>query len=292
MALAWLDDHLIETTLAQSDRALASGALVPLAMNLRIVDERGIPFQVRHASGLAAKSLARALQSGSQAAAPYDPFEPFEPAMFVADVETNDERGARSTHVLLLNKFPAIAGHVVLVTRRSAPQLGVPTHEDFVAMAQLTHSMNGLLFYNGGPIAGASQDHRHFQLVPRTGPWPIEEALTRELPFRHALVRHDLASATSPERATEALEHAFRAACAELAIDLSGTMTPLNFLATREWMMVVPRTREHWIDEESGGKISVNALGFAGLLLLRSEDLLPPLQRFGLLRMLDSMTRE
>ncbi len=38
-----------------------------------------------------------------------------------------------------------------------------------------------------------------------------------------------------------------------------------NLLLTRRWMMVVPRTRERW------GPVSVNAVGFAGLLLARGD---------------------
>jgi ATP adenylyltransferase len=38
---------------------------------------------------------------------------------------------------------------------------------------------------------------------------------------------------------------------------------PYNLLATRQWMLLVPRSRERY------GSISVNALGFAGSLLVR-----------------------
>jgi len=38
---------------------------------------------------------------------------------------------------------------------------------------------------------------------------------------------------------------------------------PYNLLVTRRWMLLVPRTQEHF------GSISVNALGFAGSLFAR-----------------------
>ena len=41
---------------------------------------------------------------------------------------------------------------------------------------------------------------------------------------------------------------------------------PYNLLVRRDWMLVVPRSRERF---ES---ISVNALGFAGSLFLRSQE--------------------
>lgn len=262
----------IERVREISEQALRSGALVPLSTNVEIIRDDGVAFEVRYAVALAKKERA--------SAAPVDPFEPFEPELFVANVETNEARGDDSTHVLVLNKFPVMADHVLLITRRFAPQLGVPTREDWIACEQLMGAMNGLFFYNGGVLAGASQEHRHFQLVPGEGPWPIEAALGR-LPFRHALVRRPTSLAAG-----------FHDACAELGIDLSGPlMPPLNLLATREWLMVVPRTREHWIDEDTGHRVSVNALGFAGLVLVRSETLIAPLRRFGLLRMLDAITR-
>ena len=48
-------------------------------------------------------------------------------------------------------------------------------------------------------------------------------------------------------------------------LDLDPTRAPYNLLATREWMLMVPRRAEHF---ES---ISINALGFAGALLVRTE---------------------
>ena len=40
---------------------------------------------------------------------------------------------------------------------------------------------------------------------------------------------------------------------------------PYNLLVTRRWMLLVPRSREHF------GTISVNALGFAGSLFVRDD---------------------
>ena len=70
-------------------------------------------------------------------------------------------------------------------------------------MAFGLQAMDGLAFYNAGQVAGASQRHKHLQLVPALGPHglrapveglmagtePGETQLT--LPFRHAFVRLD-----------------------------------------------------------------------------------------------------
>jgi ATP adenylyltransferase len=55
---------------------------------------------------------------------------------------------------------------------------------------------------------------------------------------------------------------------------------PYNLLIARDWMLFVPRTREQW---ES---TSVNALGFAGALLVRDEDELARVREVGPMRLL------
>jgi ATP adenylyltransferase len=41
---------------------------------------------------------------------------------------------------------------------------------------------------------------------------------------------------------------------------------PYCLVITREWMIVVPRSREHF------GTVSINSLGYAGALLVRNEE--------------------
>ncbi len=56
--------------------------------------------------------------------------------------------------------------------------------------------------------------------------------------------------------------------------------SPYNMLATREWMMIAPRSRESY--EE----ISVNALGYAGSLLVRDDAQMRRLREAGPLSVL------
>ncbi|HEY9876480.1 MAG TPA: hypothetical protein V6D12_23845, partial [Candidatus Obscuribacterales bacterium] len=51
--------------------------------------------------------------------------------------------------------------------------------------------------------------------------------------------------------------------------------TPYNLLATREWMLIVPRSQERF---ES---ISINSLGFAGAMLVRNEQQMQILKDYG-----------
>lgn len=60
---------------------------------------------------------------------------------------------------------------------------------------------------------------------------------------------------------------------------------PYNLLATRSWMLLVPRTREHF------ETISVNALGFAGSLFVRNVAERELVLRVGPRAVLGAVTR-
>ena len=98
-------------------------------------------------------------------------------------------------------------------------------------------------------------------------------------PFDHTLI-HLGNDRLGPELADE-LHHLYRQACGLLGID--DESRPYNLLLTRRWMLVVPRSREHW------RRVSINALGFAGSLLVRSRSELDRLRDFGLLLALSSV---
>lgn len=57
-------------------------------------------------------------------------------------------------------------------------------------------------------------------------------------------------------------------------------LRPYNLLVTRQWMLLIPRSRERF------ATISVNALGFAGTLLVRNHQEMQILEAFGPLTIL------
>jgi ATP adenylyltransferase len=225
-----------------------------------------------------ATSLARKAAEGRrQPGAGGDPFLPYDPDLFVADLSP--------THVCLLNRFNVVEHHLLLVTRAFEEQESPLTPADFAALAACLAEIDGLGFYNSGPAAGASQRHKHLQLVSTPmgdGPerTPIDRALAAPepaLPFPHALVRLDPA-AGPPAAAGARLLAAYR----ELldAVFPARAPGPYNLLATRDWMLLVPRTSSHWEG------IEVNALGFAGTLLVASAADLERVRRAGPLAIL------
>lgn len=249
----------------------------PIATTSRVVDEAGARFIVRVVDSLARKDAARLAQKTKvRASAPgaVDPFLPHDEALHVADVS--------ASHRCLLNKYPVLDAHLLIVTRSFVEQEALLDLADFEALwACLPADDDVLGFYNGGEVAGASQRHKHLQavglplddLVPGV---PIEPLLGSALPFTHDLARLDGASPA------DALD-AYRAMLERLGLAAPGDTrqaAPYNLLVTRRWMLVVPRSAERFEG------ISVNALGFAGALLVRTPEDLERVARTGVLGVL------
>ncbi|MGH8274495.1 MAG: DUF4922 domain-containing protein [Gammaproteobacteria bacterium] len=200
-----------------------------------------------------------------QAATEPDPFlPPYDKRLLVAEL------GPR--HALLLNKYPVLDEHLLIVTRAALPQGALPEPEDFGAAATLLAGAPALAFYNGGPESGASQPHRHFQAValplgPASEPVPtaawIERAATgARLPFPGAATMLDPAlwDCETPDKAL----HDTAARLLSRSGRDPNTPGSFNLLFTREWMLAVPRRSRKFQG------VSVNALGYAGALIARS----------------------
>lgn len=276
-------DDLLHQAAVVTARAMASGALQPIATTVHHVTQAGIRFVVRMlARGrgeAAADARLQRATAGRESAV--NPFLPYEPALFVADLS--------DTHLCLLNKFPVVAHHLLIVTRAFAPQEALLTEADFAALLMCTRQIDGLAFYNAGKIAGASQRHKHLQLAPfPLDPdgiaAPIAAALgapatpgalvtAPQLPFTHVLMW--LPALHTADAAT--LAAAYRAMLMAVGVWDGGDAPPhpYNWLATREWMLVVPRLVE-MVDG-----MAINGLGFAGSLLVRAPEQLAWLQAFG-----------
>ncbi len=201
-----------------------------------------------------------------------DPFlPPYDPHTYVADLGAD--------HVLLLNKYPVLAEHLLIVTRTALPQAAFPEPEDFAAAALLLDGLPALAFYNGGPESGASQPHRHFQamrLPLGSAPDPIptqiwiERALAgAALPFPGAAAALDPGLWDTNETGVRLHEAATKLLrrCGRDPADPGS----FNLLFTRDWMLVVPRSRRKFRG------VSVNSLGYAGALIAKSDAALATL---------------
>jgi len=270
---------------SRAELALRDGALVPIPTHAELVEDGGIPFVVRVQAQLTRKRAAAAVER----AAGSNPFLPYESALWVADLS--------DTHVCLLNKFNVVDRHVLLVTRAFEDQEESLTPADFAALWTCLEETGGLGFFNAGEAAGASQRHKHLQVVPLPlGPgaaFPfaarLEELAAKEgvvvppgLPFPLALASLAAQGARSPDETAAALANLYRE-----MLDRTGVVpgrVPYNLLATRRWLWLVPRSRPEWRG------IAVNALGFAGALLVPDEDALARLRAVGPLAWLRAVT--
>jgi ATP adenylyltransferase len=288
-----LATHLWMRILERTQHALRCGALRPLSTRSEFVEEEGIRFLVRILTERSPGDEAGEKQKAEKIATGKEPnpFLPYEQDLFVADVS--------ATHLCLLNKFNVADHHLLIVTRHYEDQESVLTLQDFEAMWTCLVEFEGLAFYNAGRTAGASQPHKHLQLVPlpfaSTGPAiPIVAALETarfsgpvgtvpNLPFKHAVIRLDPHWARSPLEAARATFECYDLMLEAMGLHSdtgSGPPGPYNLLVAREWMLLVPRSRKKF------ASIPINALGFAGAFLLRSPQQMQTLKAHGPLNLL------
>lgn len=270
----------------QTKYALNCGALLSIPTEFEFVEQDGVNFLVRILSNLARKNAAKKKQDKQAAAGKdFNPFLPYEQDLFVSEIS--------NTHVCILNKFNVVDYHLLIITRDFEEQESLLTLADFAAMWACLGGMDGLAFYNSGKLAGASQRHKHLQLVPlpftASQPQiPIAPLLTLAnqdkittipgLPFIHAFASLQPAWVDSPligAEATLAIYHDLLRAVGLGVVDGDKPGGAYNLLATREWMMIVPRSQEHF------HTISVNSLGFAGALLVKNETEMQLLKQHG-----------
>jgi sulfate adenylyltransferase (ADP) / ATP adenylyltransferase len=271
-----------------TQHALACGALRPIETAQQKIEDAGIEFVIRWVSSLARKTFEQARGAPSAAAA-VNPFLPFDPNLFVADVS--------ATHVALLNKFNLVANHLIIATRRFVPQEVLLDGEDLAALCACLAQLDGLGFYNAGAAAGASQPHKHLQMIPLPlesggASTPIDEALSvmRDrrgiltapgLPFRHSFAWLEDEMFQHPLTAAARMASLYADLLAGIGVKhvvrdgLRYTSAPWNLLVTRRWMLLVPRLSERFEG------VAINALGFAGSLFVRDDVQLETIKRAG-----------
>jgi ATP adenylyltransferase len=274
---------LAATIASRAERALREGALLPIPTHATVVEDGGIPFIVRVLAELERDEAAGRHAAGT------NPFLPYDEALWVADIS--------DTHLCLLNKFNVVERHVLLVTRAFEDQQAPLGRADFAALWAGLEETGGLGFYNAGEAAGASQRHKHLQLVPLPfGPgksFPLAARLGSQapkqgvvlasgLPFPVALASLETLESADPDAAAPALETLYRELLQRTGV-VPGRV-PYNLLATRRWLWLVPRTRPEWQG------VAVNALGFAGALLVPNQRALARLRAFGPQALLRAVT--
>ncbi len=277
----WQSRTLWSKLQTQTQHGLATGALKPIDTQYEIVSDGGIKFIVRILTNLNRKAQARKIQTQEKT----NPFLPYDQNLYVTDIS--------DTHVCLLNKFNVMDHHFLIVTRAFESQLDWLTLADFQALCRCLNEVNGLIFYNGGQSAGASQPHKHLQIVPSMA-LPVASAIratqfingigqSSQLPYAHGIAQ------MFPDDGAEQWLQRYRQLLSHLAIgDPSDQWQgpqrqAYNLLGTRDWLMVVPRCQDNHLD------ISVNSLGFAGSLLVKTQTQMDQLKQIGPMTLLKTV---
>lgn len=285
-----MTDTLWQQARERSRQALASGALLPIETRCEPLEDGGCQFLLRTLDSLRHKAQAqqRLQQAGDTR---HNPFKPHDPALLVSELGPD--------HLCLLNKFYVLEQHLLLVTREYESQLAPLSRADFQAVARCLQQGDALMFFNGGPLAGASQPHKHLQLIPlpmlADRPLPFSPQLDQldspepqrltALPFRHCALALPEQLFDEPTTAAERLLELYRQLCDRLSLrpDGSGAMPGYNLLLSRQWMLMVPRSAEAYRG------ISVNALGYVGALLVKDDAQAALLKQAGLMKVLTEL---
>ncbi|KAI7871304.1 ATP adenylyltransferase-domain-containing protein [Spinellus fusiger] len=207
----------------------------------------------------------------------------------------------RKEHRILLNKFCVVPQHILLVTkefrRQNEPLFPGDMYEAWVAMTSASKHTPSVAFYNCGDHSGASQPHKHVQIIPLrhsgTQP-PIKTAFDEieapkagqlytmnKLPYVHVILPIDCAfisSSTDPQEIEEYLGQMFFGLLdgmfQQMRHHAHTTQLSYNFIMTEEFMMLVPRSKAciglNYRDKEL--VFPINALGYAGLLLCKTTE--------------------
>ncbi|KAJ7079070.1 ATP adenylyltransferase-domain-containing protein [Mycena belliarum] len=288
-------------------KAHAEGDLLFFPSTIVKHRDSGIEYEIR---------LCPALQNKPNLPTPHfaehaktDPFEHPNPNLCVGTLR--DEESAEE-YVVLLNKYSVVPKHFLLVTKEFQSQASplqpsdlVQTYLLLAAARKARHNL--FAFYNCGDNSGASQAHKHVQFIPledEDGP-PIEylarsvKLESADTPFaldlayaNHVYRFPDRFYSFTPEKLEPILAKAFLSLL-DLVISTirhdpgyPAGKPSYNVVITLEHMHLVPRRQETHVLAETGDELSVNALAFAGMLLVKSESELAAVKTEGVSKIL------
>ena len=267
-------EHWRNRALSVSAEALRQGALVPL--ETRVLPESTLePFLLRQLVSLPPRHLR---PEGPKP----NPFLPHDKPLEVGSLG--------QSHVLLLNKYPVQRCHLLVITRQWQPQSGWLNASDWGAVATVAADTGGLWFFNSGATAGASQPHRHLQLLPRD---PGEASCPLSPSFQAQLEGADpwpwsyrLSARLDPLGGSD-LAELYASHCRSLGLGGpqadAAPRQAYNLLFDDHWFLTVVRRREH----QAG--FSINGLGFAGYILCTHRSDLHWLRRHGAWQLLEEV---
>ncbi|OLN87427.1 Diadenosine 5',5'''-P1,P4-tetraphosphate phosphorylase 2-like protein 2 [Colletotrichum chlorophyti] len=291
--------NLPELVKAAFNKARSNGDLTYYATQVVVLTANSIPFQLRYSPALAYKPSAPKPRKADEPHKPFDPFEnPERGPLFIADIP--------SGHNIVLNKFAIVPEHFILSTKDFKEQTHLLEPNDLAATyacleayrqyGQQHDRESGELyaFFNSGAHSGASQPHRHIQLLPvarmkdglpEGSQWDV---LAKHLGPQHVsrvpfttfgeTIHRDM----TPDELHRIYISLFRAAVAAVETytgtvpDTGNADAPIsyNLAMTNDYLVLLPRLAEGSNVFQNGtpaGKLALNGTVLAGTALVKNE---------------------
>ncbi|CAI4038377.1 hypothetical protein SMKI_04G7210 [Saccharomyces mikatae IFO 1815] len=231
-----------------------------------------------------------------------DPFANPDQELVVVD-DVNDD----GEYKLLLNKFPVVPEHSLLVTSEFKDQKSALTPRDLMTAYKVlccldkdkdddTSDEKYLVFYNCGPHSGSSQAHKHLQILRMPKEFtPFQDTLCNEkgyfLPTFNAEPLQDdkvsfahfvLPLPESPDQVDKDLLAMCYISLMQKALtffqDWANESPELiksyNVLLTKKWICVVPRSHAK---SEPPLTLNINSTGYCGMILVKDKEKLDTL---------------
>ena len=256
-----------------SRKAVDCGAVIPLDTIKYKSNEADTDYELRFLKSPIPKYL---VEYGPKR----NPFIPWDSRLEIKTI--NDK------HTLILNKYPVQIGHMLLITNKWKPQNSWLNIDDFAAITSVDNDTTGLWFFNSSKEAGASQPHRHFQLLPRHFNERICPrykwfcSLLDNIYNENSSISHCISiKPRSKDKGSEYydLYNSYKSMINDMNIGemdmIDKPLKPYNLLITPDWIALISRKT----DRTNG--FSINALGFAGYFLGTKKSNVDLLIKFG-----------
>ncbi|CAI2373981.1 unnamed protein product [Moneuplotes crassus] len=284
-------------------------SLKPIAKKDVVIKENNFTWLVNVATNLKKKPVFK--ESDGWEGVPQKKDDPFMPPL---EENLIVEHNFTRKHTLILNKFPIADKHALVITKDFESQLTPLDYEDIEACLIAMRAQDpGFIFFNCGKISGASQPHKHMQVFPQDnftytgGEIPLTVAMEEckkdtskpfyfpDFDFKHEIrfFHKDIFTLIDEgnlEIATEYVLRIYQGKELITFIEMTKSLglekdVPFNFNLTKDYLFMVPRSKERFRDI-----ISLNSLCFIGTFFVSDEERLQLIQEAGPLEVLKEVT--
>ncbi|KAJ3906816.1 ATP adenylyltransferase-domain-containing protein [Lentinula edodes] len=323
--VTWVDSTMLASEIISKipvsyDNGLASGSLFFFPSTVNIHNELGVDFEIRLCPALQKKPRlptphfnGGADEPVTEPLANVDPFAPpYDPGLLVGELISEE---ISQQYVVLMNKYSVVPRHFLLITKEYQSQTSPLMPDDLLqAYALLVAGKKAgkkmFAFYNCGDLSGASQPHKHLQFIETEDEGPPIEVLAgsislespgkpfsiERLPWANHVFRFPSNLPSSPVHKREPILADAFISLLDLVISTvrydptyPAGLPSYNVILTLEHMHLIPRRFENHTLESTGDDLSVNSMGFAGMLLVKSERELEAVKTEGLGKILRSV---